>query len=282
MSFISPLDGLSGLTGAWSFSRPLLSTWTGALYTLTSGTISSLHDQSGAGRNSGQPGASGLRPALTNAGVSNRACASFDGTNDYLVTTATMDDFIDAGAGYIISSAIIDTIGTNAANTWQNDAIWADSGSIVGVHLKSANTIHGYNFDGTDDKTTEAVSTGTAIVVEWWHSGGNVNCRVNGGTTQTVASGNSTSLTGTMYFGTAQGAGTLADMKLFEAAAFSTVPGSTDRDALTANFQQWLNGEYGTGAAAAAAAAVAATTAQRARHVRSGGVRTRLDRLRND
>jgi hypothetical protein len=153
-------------------------------------------------------------------------------------TAAALSAFITASAGYFIVSFIADDTASNSANIYDNDAIFADNGAFMGAFIKNGNA-QAYNWDGSaDTPTADAISTGTAYVYEWWHSGGNLNSRLNGGTTRTVASGNTTTLVGPMLIGRNYTA-SYADINIFELAAASTVPGSTDMDAIAASFKTW-------------------------------------------
>jgi hypothetical protein len=234
------LDGI-GPTGAWSMSRKLLSNYAGAFYTdAGGGAISAWLDQSGSSRNLSQ-GTSGSRPSAATAGGKSRACADFDGTDD-LLTGATMSNFIAAGTGYLVVSALADVISTDvtsANNGYQNDGIISDDGANVGILLRSTGPLAiANNFDGNSDDTgTVATTTGAVHVYEWRHEGGNLYLRVDGGTEASVASGNTT-LTASMIVGRNY-SNQYFDGKVFEAAAFNVVPSLSQRDALVSNMLAW-------------------------------------------
>ncbi|WP_394891006.1 Ig domain-containing protein [Mesorhizobium sp. AaZ16] len=229
------LDGLSP-TGAWSMSRDLLTAFAGSRYTDVSGAVSSWNDQSGNSRHMAQATA-GNRPLVATAGPNSIACADFDGTDDILVGSIAISNFISASAGYLVVSFLADTITVNNANAWSNHAIIEDFGQFLGLHLRdtgSPDTISAYNWDGNADVAARVeINAGTANVAEWRHEGGNVYVRVNGGTEASAASGNTQLLTGQLRFG---GASAWLDGKIFEVATFSTVPASGDRDAIVADF----------------------------------------------
>ncbi|WP_394889552.1 Ig domain-containing protein [Mesorhizobium sp. AaZ16] len=231
------LDGLSP-TGAWSMSRDLLTAFAGgSRYTDVSGAVSSWNDQSGSSRHMAQATA-GNRPLVATAGPNSRACADFDGTDDILVSSIAISNFISASAGYLVVSFLADTITANSGDAWSNHAIIEDFGQFLGLQLRntgSPDTISAYNWDGNADVATRVeINAGTAYVAEWRHEGGNLYVRVNGGTESSVASGNTSSLTGQLRFG---GASAWLDGKIFEVATFSTVPSSGDRDAIVADFK---------------------------------------------
>jgi len=232
-----PLDGLTGVTGAWSQSRKLLTAYGGAFSTDISGETNVWLDQSGSARNFTAVN-SGTRPNPTTAGPNNRACLSFGGAD--AMDAALINNFFNGTDGYVIASFITNRTSANNVNIYDNDPVWCDANGNEGVHIKNG-TIAGYSWDGNADVTTaEAISTATTYVIEWWHTGGNLNSRLNGGTTRTVASG-AAAVTGALRIGWNRTSGpSFFSGYLFELAAFSVVPNSTQRDALAANFKTWV------------------------------------------
>lgn len=229
-----PLDGLSP-TGAWSLSRDLLSAYSGgSRYTDVSGAISQLTDQSGNTRNFTDGGIVGQRPTLTTAGPNSRACADFDGSTDFLIASA-LSNFISASSGLMIVGCIIDAITLNNAVAYQNDSLLVDSGLFAGIYLR--NTGGGqaiaYNWDGNEDKAVATIATATPYVLHWRHEGGNVYMGVNG-TETSVASGNTSTLTGILRMAGSQ----YSNCKVFEAATFSTVPGTMA--AVISDMKTWI------------------------------------------
>lgn len=234
----APLDGLSGVTAAWSMGRKLLTAYGGAFYVESAGEVTTINDQNGALNLTRSGGING--PALSTAGANSRACADFDGVNDTL-QHVTLTNFINADAGYIIVSAIVDAITTNAANVYDNDAIWADGGGYAGFHLKTAPEGRGYNFDTTQDSTTHAAfPTADEVVVEWRHEGGNLLTRINMGTWETTPSGNTGVLTGALFLMRTPLSTPFCEGKIFEMATFDAVPIEATRDTLAANFMAWI------------------------------------------
>jgi hypothetical protein len=231
-----PLDGLSGVTGAWSAGRKLLTAYTangGAFYHLTSSAVDTWYDQSGNARDLLQP-TSGFRPTITTAGANSRAALLCAGAS-YLNNVA-LSNFITASDGYFVTTLITDRTSSNAANLYNNDAPFGDSAGYVAVNIK-AGSIYAYNYHSGVTSVGTPISTATTYVVEWLHTGGNLTLRINGGTPLTVASGTTDSLAGVLNCCN----GTSANLygKLFELIAFSTVPASGIRDALVANMQSY-------------------------------------------
>jgi len=239
-----PLDGLSP-TGAWSASRDLLTTFIGgSRYTdAGSGAISSFKDQSGNSRDLNDGTFAARRPTLTTGGPNSRSCLDFDGSSDVLSTEAgvNISNFMTASNGYMVISLIADAVVVNDATAYNNDGVLADIGGFMGIYLRNTagtpETVQAYNFDGSVDVAASAViNTGTVYVVEWRHEGGNLYVRVNGTGEQTAASGNMSTLSNPLGMGAGySGSGVKSNIKVFEAAVFSTVPGSTARDALVAD-----------------------------------------------
>jgi hypothetical protein len=234
-----PLDGLSP-SGAWSVSRDLLTAYIGgSRYTDSSG-ISPLNDQSGNARN--LTAGAGVKPALATAGPNSRACADFDGTNDVL-TGAALSTFISNTTGYMVVSFIADAISANDAAAYYNNH--GVMGTLyAGLYLRdttgSPDTLVAANYDANpgDVANRADIVIGTACVAEWRHEGGNLYCRVNGGTEASVASGDTQSLADAFNLGL--GYTTYANIKVFEAAIFATVPGSNDRDTIVADMMDWI------------------------------------------
>lgn len=233
-------DGLSP-TGAWSFSRDLLSTWGGAArYTEVSAKISVLKDQSGAARDLSQATAA-ARPVIGTAGPNGITCGVFNSTDNTKLDSASGDplsDFIAAGAGYMIVSFLADTIDANNATVYLNEGVISDTLQIVGLFTKTGPNLHAYNWDGSVDSVSAAIATGAVKVAEWRHEGGTLYLRINGAGEVSVASGNTTTLTGLLRIG-GNGVGASGgafDGKIFEAGTFATVPDASTRDAIVANF----------------------------------------------
>jgi hypothetical protein len=237
-----PLDGLSNLTAAFSMSRDLLTSYIGGTrYTASGSDLSTYEDQSGNNRDVTTP-LLGMQ-TVTTAGPNSRLCGDFAGTDAMKSGVGDpLSDFIANSAGYIIVSAIFDTLTANQANPWLNHPVIGDNGSFIGILGKTGGLALGYNWDGAAESVSASpISAGTAYVFEWRHEGGTLGLRINGGTEVTVASGNTATLTGLFALG-GGGTGTSAPFvgKIFEVATFNSVPSLSERDALAANFKTWV------------------------------------------
>jgi hypothetical protein len=169
-----PLDGIPGLTGAWSMSRPLLSSYTGGLYetaaalppptfpldgvsSLTSafslsrdlltsfsggtrytksGTaIITLEDQSGGNRDLSDGAVTARRPTETTAGPNSRLCADFDGTNNVLLTAVNTSALFGVSSGAVVIGLIIDAVTLNSGlNDYSNNGICGDLNFQMGLY----------------------------------------------------------------------------------------------------------------------------------------------------
>jgi hypothetical protein len=232
-----PLDGLSP-TAAYSFSRKLLSAYGGSFYTTNTGVIDSLKDQAGSAFNLDQATPAN-RPTPTTAGTNSIACGDFDGSNDFLQGGTALSNLISSSSGFIIASVMIDTVSLNVANAYQNNRIFDDSGEFIGIFARNVSgttpTFLAYNWDGNADVPTgNTFSLATAYVITWRHESGTVYLTVNGASEQSVASGNTATMTNNLRLG--GGSPQPLDGKVFEIATFSTVPTLGQRTAMIQNF----------------------------------------------
>lgn len=245
ISALPPGDGLT-LTGAFSFSRKLLSAYEGDFYSTSGGKISAWHDQSGAGRDLSQ-GTADRRPTAGTGAPNNVTCGVFNSTDiTYLDSAANLlTEFLSAtGNGYMIISFIGTTIDANQANVWLNEGLVVDTGGYLGLLLKTGDAIHVYNDDGSPQSTSTAVTEGTAYVAEWWLDGVTLYCRINGSTEVTTPSGDTDAnisgselRVGANFFPTF---GSALDGKIFELMTFNAVPTLAERDALVASFKSHI------------------------------------------
>jgi hypothetical protein len=228
-----PLDGLAGLTGAYSASRKLLTAYGGAFYTPVASEADPWLDQSGAARNLPATTVT-QRPSPAAAGPNGRTMLGFvgnaGGTGDAL-TGLAISNFISVSTGYVIASFIIDdVVGVSLP------VVWADVQQFVGVSYLNGQIV-GANWSGGSYKNTatDVIANGQPYVAEWAHSGGNLSFRLNGGLTRTAVSGNTDDLTNLLTV-----AGGISQLRMCELALFSTVPTQAQRDVLAANFKAYI------------------------------------------
>lgn len=224
-----PLDAYTtGMTGAWSMGRQLLTSYGGAFYTPVSGEVNVLLDQSGNSRNLTATAAN-TRPGVTTAGPNSRAAADFDRdpANEPILSGPQLSSIIANNNGFIVAIVQIDSYTSAAFNLFYDTLVFmALNASTTG------NGIYGFNNDGAGDFTTisTAMAAGAVHVVTWRHESGTLAISIDGGTEVTVASGNTSTMTGTFRFGNA-GTSSL-DGKLLEMYSWSTTPSSGDRTAI--------------------------------------------------
>ena len=239
------LDGIVGVTGAWSMSRALFEVYDGAFYTTATG-VNSWIDQTGGLKPLLQSTAAN-QPAVTTAGPNSRACANLDGTNDSLRSSGAagqqLGSFIVAATGWMVISCIADVIDANNATVYSNEALLGDSGGFFGLFTKTGDAVHAYSYDGTVDSVSATVVEGTPYVIEWRHEGGVLYCRINNGTEVSVASGNITGLTSPLCVGStavSPTGPTEFDGKIFELVTFNTIPTLAQREAIVADMMAWI------------------------------------------
>lgn len=237
------LDGLTGITGAFSFSRKLLSTYGGAFYADNgAGSATFCNDQTAGAHHM----AAGGTVPLATGGPNNRACVDFPGTAGpfFRQVGVPMSTFITASAGHIFCTVLPDTAALNDTNNYANNAVVTDTGGYLGMFLKNNASYLAYNYDGSPaagDAATVAISFGVPLVLEWWHTGGNVLGRVNGvGSGTSVASGNTSDLTNDPYWGNASPTGGQLDGKLFEVIYSNVSQAGAAADAIVANMKAWI------------------------------------------
>lgn len=224
----APLDEWSGVTSAYSFSRNLLSSYSGSYYTDSSG-IQDLFDQSGNALDL----APGNAPTLSSGGTNSVDCADFDGSNDKLTSGVALSNFLTASEGYLCA-AIAPGSGTG------NRPIFTDNDDYLNFNVNSAASRFEFSiWDGSSYDTVVASWAGDGVVqiVEAWYTGGTAYIRVDGGSETSASTANVQSLTATAIMG--DNAYTPYEYKglIFEFVTASTVPSSEQRDALVSDMQ---------------------------------------------
>lgn len=218
------LDGLASVTGAWSLSRDLLTSFAGGTrYTKLVSAIITIEDQSGNNRDFSDQGQAGRRPVEATAFPNSILCADFDGVAHFLDTGIDLSNFIGNASGAIVVSVIMDAVTLNSGNAYQNHPIISDASQFAGLYAANASgvTFYGYAWDGTADQPSVTGATGTAYILMWRKHGGTIYVSVNGGAETSAANGNITTLTGDLIMSSG---GNKSNMKVAE--AFTTSDGS--------------------------------------------------------
>lgn len=126
----------------------------------------------------------------------------FDGTNDVLTNASALSDIITASAYSFFAKVSWVTIGTAAANAYDDDCVIADSGGYWGYHADSTTpTAIGYHTDGVVRAASRTIALDTPYVGAWWFEGGTMSHSVDGGAAGTTSASDVFALTGTMQLG---------------------------------------------------------------------------------
>jgi len=203
-----PLDGLPAPTSAMSVDRDLLSSFAGGTKYTTATGVDSAKDQSGNTRHWNQSSTS-LQPVISTMGSHSRACMSFDGSDDYLVSNTTLPNLMTVSNGLVVTVALVNSISTDSTSPYQNNCIFGDNGAYLGIGFKSTGPVaEAFNFNGSFwNKVTAAISTGSVHVFMWRHTGTTLYLSIDGGTEVSVSSPDNSSLAGvSMYLARTTGA----------------------------------------------------------------------------
>lgn len=223
-------DWATNLTGAFSFSRYLLKSYTSSLYTdAGAGKISLLNDQAGNARNFAQATA-GNRPSLSTIGASSRACALFAASATMnLATAVAQSAFVTSTKAYIAVSGYY-TTGTGG---FPCRALGTGSGVVLcmtavpnpftAVYRGGVNTVANLSEPGS-----------ITFVLELRLTGGVLGARLNKGTWATVACSPASDLTQVM------GIGYFYNSKVAELVCYNEVPSTTIQDAIVDNMLAWI------------------------------------------
>lgn len=241
------LDQVSGvtITGAWSMERALLASFgSGNRFRVRdtttsgfqdcatpaaassflggdSGAVVSLYDQSGNGRTLTNATASQQPAFATGIGPNGRAGAAFDATNDKLVGPA-LSNFMTAASGYVVAVLMFNALATT------NQQVWADTSGYVALMGQSASTLRVYLYDTGYHTADETIAAGAVVVHEWWHQGGTLYARLNGGTVSSTAAGDVASLASFLGVGRVLNAWNAMNGSILEFATMSGVPAQAD------------------------------------------------------
>lgn len=138
-------------------------------------------------------------------------CLRWDGTNH----SRLMDDpgtafqpaslFVNPGAKTFIFAIYAESITTNGANNWENQALIAEGGGFFALAVRDAGggayKVIAYNYDGNQDSVELPLALNTTTVVTMRHDGTNLYISTDGGAESSVASGDTQNLTGTVTIG---------------------------------------------------------------------------------
>lgn len=239
----TPLEGLSGVTGAWSASRKMYSSYVGPFYTLSGGNaVDILYDQSGASRDFSYQ-STGTRPTVVCAPTLTGLL--YNGSTDWLSTGQALSNFITATDGYMIASFIATGFSTNntaPTQPYNNAPVILDlqqNAGIVTTDNSGSPLIYSINW-GSNNYAQQSILANVPYVAEWRHQAGVLYSRLNGDQLgETFQASGNTTLTGPLILG-----GRLLTPGhtgyIYEAAIFSTIPVLAVRDALVHNLGTYI------------------------------------------
>jgi hypothetical protein len=138
------------------------------------------------------------------------SCLDFNGSNEMYVlwddtgvTAQLLSAILGAGAKTLIAAIYVKGVTSNAAGAWNNEAIFCDQvtgkGTFFGLHLRNTGSgykIIAYNWGGSENKVELDILLNTSYVVTLRHDGTNLYISLNGGSESSVASTNTTDMTG--------------------------------------------------------------------------------------
>lgn len=181
------------------------------------------------------------------------SCLDFDGTNDFLYgatqtgTARAISSFVSSTEATVLIAFRVDAISTAAldGSEYNNDALWADAGGYLGIHLRdfgSQAELMFYNYPGTPTSVTINISYATSTVACWRHTATTLYGSVNGGTESSIASGTTTSVAEALRIGRNYGS-EYYDGRIGEIAIYNTaLTGSALTDANAYFVDKWVVG----------------------------------------
>ena len=157
-------------------------------------------DKSAHGHDFSQAGGAALRPHHGTHTINGLDVIDFDGTAQYVQSSALMSDFITATEFSLFVVYQVDSYPSGVGfNAFKNAAAVADSKGLMGVHaadVSGTDKMQAYHTDGVADTVQFVASTTTPYLSSMRHAGGNLYHAMDGGAETSVASDDSTNLTG--------------------------------------------------------------------------------------
>lgn len=192
-------------------------------------------------------GSSGSRANATEAtnfpgetAVNGHYAPNFDGTNDRLGTTSTLDDFINAGAFgcWILFEADTAPADPGAANRYQAAQLVTD---VTDAYFHMGLTANGVHVSNDAGATYRQVACATGVhLAQASYNGTTLSLRVDGGVASTTGGSNTAGLTRTMRFGANYANTAFYDGRIIEIMFFDAAPSSTDEN----NYKSYCNARY--------------------------------------
>lgn len=151
----------------------------------------------------------------TGTAMNGQPTAHFDGTTTDMTSGLAASSFLSASAWTVHAVVNPSSITANNANAYQNHCIIRDGSDFWGLLLKIGPLVQAHNNDGITDKTVAQTmsAAGSPQLLTARLLGGVLSVRFRKGPWVNLASGNLTSVAGTLYVGSiANGAGFNGDL----------------------------------------------------------------------
>ena len=180
-------------------------------------------------------------------------CLDFDGSDDQLIAynqigtlTKVLSDLITNSDFTLFVAFYAESITANTAAIYNNHVVFGDNGQYMGLLLRIVSgqaKVIAYNWDGNADSVEIDISVSTSYVARIRHTGGNLYLSINGGSESSVASGNTSVLTGAPKVGFSSSGSTYFNGRIGEFAVYNiNLAGSDLNDATTYFTDKWIGG----------------------------------------
>jgi hypothetical protein len=238
----SPIGALSP-TGAWSSVSPIINGWTGGfLKSSNVDLVDWLYDQSGNARDFKSLSPNTLTTPSIGVGPITGMLAHFDRTlQNGMTTAATISNFFSASSGCIAVLMQISVAGPNGTNYYDNDVIISDGNNTsanpsnslhLGMFSKVGPLVLGANFDGASKVVQQSLALSTWAVMQWKITGGTLQLRVDKGSWQSIATGNTTNIGLNLMLGAGTASFTNFGGDVGAVLTFSTPPSDANLNAV--------------------------------------------------
>jgi hypothetical protein len=185
-----------------------------------------------AGSSSGRNISEGTNPPSTGSAVNGYVPASFDGSNDQLLSSIASSNFISSAAYSGWALINVTSIATNdATNLFFNDAfVSSKDNAYWGTALRSSGNVSVWHYDGVlFTGVSTSISTSTWTLVQWKYDGVNLKMRTNGNSWGSTAKGNVSNVTENVRVG-GNAFGNFFHGSMLELALTNTALSDTDFD----------------------------------------------------